>query len=105
MEMILLYVTCADKVEAKKIAQVLMKEKRIACANMYPITAIYPWEGKIEDGEEYILLLKTVEEKYDGVVTRVKELHSFDVPCILKIDITPNKEYEKWVKEQIVEKI
>ena len=97
----IIYVTCHNTEEAKKIAGVLLKKKLIACANMLPIESMYVWEDKITEDDEIVLLLKTEDKKTDIVEQEVKKLHSYDIPCILKLDAKANPEYAEWVKKQI----
>src|SRR3954463_15994005 len=51
--------TCANAVEAKRIAKALVEERLAACANIFPsICSIYRWEGKVESAEEWLLFIK-----------------------------------------------
>ena len=97
--MTLIYITCKDKIEAKKISKVLLEKKLIACSNMFPIESMYWWKGKIEESNEVVIIAKGKD--YDKVKKEVEKLHSYDVPCILKIDADCNEEYQDWVDEVI----
>jgi periplasmic divalent cation tolerance protein len=96
----ILYITCPDKDKAKKIADALLDKKLIACANMFPIESMYEWEGKLNNDNEVVLLLKTTAEKADQVEAEVKNIHPYDTPCILRIGAEANKEYFDWVCTQ-----
>ena len=100
---IVVFITTKNSAQAKKISRQLVKEKLIACANIHTIESIFEWKGSNEEGNEWVLLLKTVEENYSDVVDRIKEMHSYDVPCILKIPVMANAEFEGWVKKQCKE--
>lgn len=95
--MSLIYITCKDKSEAKNIAKHLLEKKLIACANFFPINSMYWWEGKIHDDKEFLLLAKTTKKNASKVKKEVKKLHSYDIPCILEIDVDGNKEFIDWV--------
>jgi len=97
----LLYIPTKNKKEAKKIARLLLDERLIACANIVPrIESLYSWKGEIQVETETLLLLKTQTTLVKRVIARVKEIHSYTVPCIEAISITDrNAEYEKWVKK------
>ena len=99
--MIIVYVTTSSKEEAKKIALHLLENKLIACANIFPMSSVYRWEGKVKEDAEFVLLLKTVEDKYDEIVKEVSKLHSYSVPCILKIDVKSNDVYEQWLNREL----
>lgn len=94
--MTLIYITCKDKAESKKIAKHLLEKKLIACANFFPINSMYWWEGKIQDDKEFLLLAKTTKKNCSKVRKEVEGIHSYDVPCILEIDVDGNKEFIDW---------
>lgn len=86
--------------EAKKIVKHLLKKKLIACANIFPIESFYHWKGKMESGKEFVSLLKASEKNWEKVQKEVKQLHSYEIPCIIKINAEANEEFEKWVKSE-----
>ncbi|HMK54250.1 MAG TPA: divalent-cation tolerance protein CutA [Methanobacteriaceae archaeon] len=99
----LIYVTTSGENESKKIARILLEEKLAACANIIPsMKSFYWWEGKIEEDEESILILKTRSENLDNIIKRVKDIHSYDIPCVLEILINNGSEdYLKWLEESL----
>ncbi len=97
--MIIVYTTCKDKEEAQKIAKHIVEKKLAACANYFPINSIYEWQAKLQEDNEFVLLLKTVDENFDKVKEEVEKIHSYEVPCILKINAEANEEYMDWVKK------
>ena len=92
------YISSRDMNEAGDIAAVLVREKLVACANCWPITSVFRWEGAIEQGSEAAMICKTRTDLVPDVIKRVKELHSYEVPCITswKID-TGSVGYLDWV--------
>lgn len=99
--MIIIYITCKDNAEAQKIAQHLLEQKLIACANVYSIQSMYHWKGKIQNDEEYVCICKTLADKYELVKLEVKKIHSYEIPCILKIDAEGNEEYITWLGKEL----
>jgi len=97
--MILAYIPCSDEAEARRIAKALIMEKLAACAGMWPMRSLFKWRGELADEAETALLLKAPEENYSAVEKRVRELHSYELPAIVRIDAKVNKDYEKWLKE------
>ena len=94
----LIYITTANEREAKKIAEVLVREKLAACANIFPIESIYRWHGKIEKAKELVMIVKTKTKLVEKVIKRLKELHSYQVPCIISLPIEKGyKKYLKWI--------
>ena len=99
--MTLIYITCKDEDEAVKISKHLLNKKLIACSNMHPIRSMYWWDNEIQDEKEFVIIAKTKEKNYEKIKEEVKKLHSYDVPCILKIDAEANESYNKWVNEEV----
>ena len=98
---IIVLVTTANKAEAEKIAQSLLKEKLIACANIInPVTSFFYWSGKIDKAEECLLVMKSRMDLFCELVERVKGLHSYVVPEILALPIVEgSKAYLGWMGE------
>ncbi len=103
--MILIYITNPTKNDAQKVAKLLLEKRLIACANIFEIESLYWWEGKIEISKEFVLIGKTVEKNYNKIKKKVKEIHPYKIPCILKIKTEANNEFLNWVKKEIKTKI
>ena len=101
-EYAVVYVTASDVEEAKRIARAVVEERLAACANIYPeIRSIYWWQGKVEESSEAALVLKTRKELVPKLIERVKQLHSYTVPCIIALPITEgNREFLEWIKSE-----
>jgi len=100
--MILAYITCGSREEAEKIAEILVKEKLAACVNYFPINSVFEWEGKLQNEEEFALLCKTTEDKLPQLEKRVKEIHSYEIPAILALEIKcGNEEFLAWVQNSL----
>lgn len=59
MNIIFIYVTCLSMQVAQSISQGLLEKHLIGCANIFPMTAKYRWEGKIVEENEVAMILKT----------------------------------------------
>ena len=99
--MTLAYITCKDKKQAESITKRLLNKKLIACANIFPISSIYAWKGKIVNEKEYVLVAKTNEKKFKAVVKETTKIHTYEIPCILKIKEEANKPYAAWVEKEL----
>lgn len=95
----LLYVPCANLDEATAIGRRLVEEKLVACANAFPATSMFWWKQRIYQGCEGILILKTTSALAKTVEQRIRKLHSYTLPAILKFRVEANKDFEAWVKE------
>jgi periplasmic divalent cation tolerance protein len=96
---IVIYVTCKNKPEAETIANTLLEEKLIACANIVPgIQSMYWWEGKVNTDQEVLMIIKTRKTLFSKIVKIVKAHHSYTVPEIIALPITAgNLDYLKWI--------
>lgn len=101
MNFIFVYITNPTKKGAKKIARYLLRKKLIACANIFPISSLYRWEGKIIDENEFVLIAKTTKTNFEKVKKEVEKIHSYKIPCIIKIPVSSNKKYFDWLKKEI----
>jgi periplasmic divalent cation tolerance protein len=101
MDFFMVYVTCADEKEGRKIADHLLNRHLVACANMFPIRSLYWWKGTIEDESEIALILKTQGKHREIIISEIKKIHSYEVPCIEFIKIeSGNPDYLKWIEEE-----
>lgn len=80
--------TCPDAEAAARIARVLVEEHLAACVNRVPgIASTYCWQGKIHDDNEVLLLIKTTRERFDALRTRLVELHPYELPELIALDL------------------
>ncbi len=100
MQYYLIYITTKDEEEAKKIGKTLVEEKLAACVNIHPTKSIYWWEEEIMEESEIAMLVKTKAELVDEVIKRVKQLHSYEVPCIISLPIEKGyPDFLKWINQ------
>ncbi|TMJ16416.1 MAG: divalent-cation tolerance protein CutA [Alphaproteobacteria bacterium] len=101
-DIVTVYATFASEEEALRIARTLIEERLAACANLLaPCRSLYRWEGKIEDAAEHPALFKTAADKAQALITRLAELHSYDVPAAVVWPIgDAHPPYEQWVRDE-----
>ena len=97
----LIYVTAPNPAEAERIAETILAERLAACANFFDgVTSLFEWDGKLCREQETILILKTGAEKTDALTARIKELHSYDCPCIVALPIeSGNPDFLDWIQK------
>ncbi len=102
-EYVTIFLTAESEDVAVHMATALVKKRLIACANVCPGNrSIYEYEGIIQLEREVILFLKTARRHVQNVIDLVKEMHSYDVPCITVLPITDgNPDYLAWVDQQV----
>jgi len=95
------FVTTPDVVVAERIGRTVVDENLAACANILPgIRSIYRWEGAIEDTAEVLLLVKTTAARVEALRARVIELHPYEVPEFLAVDVSSaHAPYLDWMRE------
>lgn len=93
----LVYITVPDKNLASNIAKILVTEGLAACVNIIgPIESVYLWQNNLKEEGEVLLLAKT--SNLESLIAKVKELHPYDVPCIISFNITGGeKHFLEWV--------
>ena len=96
------YMTASSLDEAKRIGRALLVERLAACTNILPgMTSFYWWQGKIDEGQETVLIAKTREELVERLTARVKALHSYSVPCVVALPmIGGNPDFLKWIEDE-----
>lgn len=101
-QIIYIFWTCRNKLEAKKIIHGLLDKRLIACASIFPeVESIYRWDGKVEEGIEVKVILKTSIKHFDEIQNHIQTHCSYDVPEILQIDVVQgNPCYLSWVTQE-----
>ena len=102
MECIIVFVTCKDADQAEKISSKLLEEHLAACVNIIDhVKSFFHWEGKIDNAEEVMMVIKTRRDLFDAVKHAVKELHSYKVPEIVAVPIVEgDDDYLNWVRRE-----
>lgn len=97
--MLIVYTTLPDTQTAEQMAETLVSEGIVACANIIPaMTAIYKWQGQVEKATECVLLLKTKADAFKAVEVRVRALHPYDLPAIFSLRVADvHQPYLDWI--------
>lgn len=104
--MILIYTTCKDAEEARKLGKLIIEKRLAGCINIWPIESMYWWqekagkEEKIVEDKEVVLLVKTLQQKVSQIEELILKNHSYSVPCIATIFIDRiNQNYKEWLNK------
>ena len=105
-EFLVVYVTVGSPDEGDRLARALVEERLAACVNRIgAVKSVYRWQGKVEESQEELLIIKTSERLFERLKKRVEELHSYSVPEIIALPILKgNESYLQWLGEQLLER-
>jgi periplasmic divalent cation tolerance protein len=101
-EPILVLSTLPDPEIAQRLGRTLVAERLIACANLVPgLLSIYRWKGEIQAEGEVLMMMKTQRSRLPALKRRLLELHPYEVPELISIDISDGLDaYCRWVVEE-----
>ena len=103
MKAVIVQTTTSNEEEAKKIAKILIQDKLAACVQLKDIESLYNWDGKLCCERETLLSIKIKKELFSKVKSKILELHSYDTPEIIELDISNiSEDYLKFIKENTI---
>ena len=105
MSATLVYMTAGSVEEARKIGASLVERRMAACVNILPgMLSQYRWKGSVQTDEEAVLIAKTRNDLVDALTCHVREIHSYDCPCIVALPIEGgNPEFLQWIADETAE--
>lgn len=102
--MIILYLTCADDVEASKIGEALLNAKLVACVRKSSVSSTYWWDGKIENNNETLLMMESTIEHFEAAEALVKKLHSYEEFVLTAVPVLKtNAGVAAWLKDNLID--
>lgn len=100
---VLVTTTVDSEAAATTIANAAVGERLAACVQVgSPVTSIYRWQGEVQSAREWVLQLKTSEERLQALMRRIRELHPYQVPEILASPVVAgDPAYLAWLADQV----
>lgn len=96
----MLLTTVANKDDAKKLAEMLLKEKLVACVQVFPVESFYTWKGETANEAELLLLVKTKSSHFEEAIRAIKAIHPYETPEIVGTNFVAGFEaYFGWIDE------
>lgn len=87
MPALIVHCACPDAGVATCIARALVEARLAACVQQLPgMRSTYLWEGRVEQADEVLLLIKTADDRLDDVIAAVRELHPYELPELLAVE-------------------
>jgi periplasmic divalent cation tolerance protein len=96
---VFVYTTYPSVVEAEQAGRALVEQRLCACVNILPgMVSLYWWQGKIDRGEEVVMIIKTRASLAEPVRAAVKQMHSYSTPAILVLPVeNVDPDYHAWI--------
>lgn len=102
MKFIIIETTFKTLSKAKKLANLLLKEKLAACVQLSEIVSLYNWKNKIEEEKEILVTIKTSKKLYSKISKIIENNHEYQLPQIISKEINSGLEqYLKWIESNI----
>jgi len=102
MSYIIVLSTCSDLAEAKKMAKAIVEKRLAACVNIASVHSIFRCKQLIEESDEQLLIIKTGSRLFEEVSECIKNLHSYEVPEIIAVEMKEgSRPYLKWLEDSV----
>ena len=98
----LIYTTFPLLSQAQQMGRILVEAGLAACVNIFPgMKSVYSWEGKIQEGDETAMIIKTAQSRTDEVMTLIERHHPDDVPARLVLPAAGGgRDFMDWIMKQ-----
>lgn len=99
MTAVMILVNCASLEEAERIAESLLNQELAAAVQIFgPGISRYKWDGQIHKKPEWLVMLKTSSRCEEPAKALIADLHSYQVPGILRVEIDGmDSRYLQWI--------
>lgn len=95
--------TCDSQEQAQKLARQLVEQRLAACVNILPgARSVYRWKDQIEDAVEWLLVIKTRRDRFDGLRHALLQMHTYEVPEVIALPVVDGSEaYLAWLDREL----
>lgn len=102
-DILLVYTTCGDAEQAQSLAEILVRQKLVACVNILPqVQSVYIWNNEIQQDDELLLVMKTHQRCYEQLEQTILACHPYEVPEIIALPVVAgSKAYLDWVTQTV----
>jgi periplasmic divalent cation tolerance protein len=100
----LVLVTAPSQEVAHQLAHSLVIGRLAACVTVIPkVVSIYAWEGKLEQAEEALMVIKTRSSRNAEMEQYIRTHHPYDTPEIVEIPAGQvTQKYWQWVVQETI---
>ncbi|MCG2862963.1 MAG: divalent-cation tolerance protein CutA [Vulcanisaeta sp.] len=102
-EYVVIFVTVPNRDLGIELARYLVGNKLAACVNVIDgLRSVYYWEGRVEEDNEALLIIKTRRDRLDDTIKAIRERHPYKVPEVIALPIIGGlREYLGWIDEVV----
>ena len=94
--------TIGSETDALNLARTLVDERLAACVNVLPaMISVYRWKGSIEQDKEHQVVIKTSNDRLPALETRLRQIHPYELPEFLILDVDGGEAYLAWVRQSV----
>ena len=94
--------TIGSETDALGLARTLIDERLAACVNVLPaMVSVYRWKGSVEQEKEHQVVIKTSADRLAALEIRLRQLHPYELPEFLVLDVGGGAAYLAWVRESV----
>ena len=89
--------------DAARVVRALVEERLAACGNLLPgARSLYRWKNEVADEREVVAILKTRKQDWPALLSRLHELHPFEIPECVAVRIAAGApKYLAWLEESL----
>lgn len=102
--MLIVLTTTSTAGEAESLAEKIVEAKLAACVQILPqLTSVYFWENAVRNNPESLMLIKTLDSKFEALSEFIRTNHTYDIPEIVAINAEKISEsYLKWMSTSLI---
>lgn len=102
MKKILIFLTCANEKEGDVISKALLEKRLVVCIKKSPVASSFLWKGKTNSSKEILLIMDSIDEKFENIEREVRKLHSYNTFVLIATPvIKASKGIEGWIREEL----
>lgn len=100
-DLCLVVLTAPDPDWTSRFVRGLVMDRLCAAAHVFPMSAIYIWNGEMNDVDECRAELHTRRALVPDIVERVKRDHPYEVPGVVVVPLMDGSpDYLRWVHDE-----
>lgn len=95
--------TCGNEEQARRIARGLVEQRLAACVQVMPgVRSVYQWQGKIEEDDEFLLVIKSRRDLFRRLEAALRKLHTYEVPELVALPVVEGSaDYLGWLDREL----